>query len=144
MNKSKKTGQTIIEPLLVVAIYGFVLVIFVASLSNLLRSRTTQKKHVKAARLAQEGVEVAYNLAINADPFSDFVSYATGEVKHPDIDSYILRGLADGPDEIDGRFTRSIVITEDGSSYRIECDVSWGPSDEDKVSYVTYLINLNE
>lgn len=141
---SHQAGQMIIEPLLAIAIFGLLLAPFLGSISNLVHSQVKYRHQTEAVQYAREGLEIAYNEAVNADIWEDFVDSRAGTTT---------------TDPTEGRFTRKITIAKanrdgngnldetvdnpDDNTLKAVSKVTWeeqGQSQE--VELTTYLIDL--
>ena len=142
--QNKKSGQSLIEALISITILSFVLIIFLLSLSNIMRVRTNHRWRIRASRLAQEGIELVYNVAVN-DVWDEFITThdtTIGGIEYsPIIESTDLKLVEYNSADplIDGRYLRKVKLTMDGNSLRVDCNVSWG---NDEVEYTTHLIKL--
>lgn len=132
-----KRGYTLIEVMLSIAIISLVFPILIGSVSNLLKSQTASKHYNQAVLIAQDALEIAYNL-LQTD-FGNFPESCN--------DCYLRRAgnsweweTGTGPN-ISTRFTRKIEIAQlyrnlddeltdtpgtlEPSARRIKVTVSW-------------------
>ena len=159
LTKRKKiSGQVLMEPIVAIAIIGLVLGPFVAYLGNLVRSQTKYRHQAQAAHYAREGVEIVYNIAVNAnwEAFTDNLNLPD---KFRD-DGRNPPALVAGETNTTGRFTRETQIEkarrdtqgnitagggqEDPNTLKVTSKVTWEEKEKiEEISFTTYLINLS-
>jgi len=103
--KPKKRGYVLVEVILSLTILGFILPLLVLSVGSLLHSQNTSKDYNQALVLAQDGLEISYNLFQ-----TDFASFPVGPgIYHSiiDVDQWAL--VLDEGEPFPG-FTRRIEI----------------------------------
>lgn len=158
MKLNTQIGSGLLETVLAVAVLAIILTGFVQSIIGFSRTEIKAKYRSESALAAQEGIEVAYNLArTDWDQFSQLDG-----IFHPVINSQSV-SLESGSKalEINSQLQRSITITQarrdsntdvisdsgnlDPNTRRIESSVYWGNGSKDKkVTYVIYISNLIE
>lgn len=161
LKEKAESGQMLIEPLLAIAIFGLLLAPFLGSIGNLAHSQVKYRHQVEAVQYAREGLEIVYNIAVNADDWSDY--FITGDNPHLGIFHPNLSGgnpdLASESETVGGRFTREINIakakrdsngnldettdTDDDHTIKVVSKITWEEAGQlQKIELTTYLINL--
>lgn len=130
-NKNKLSGFSMIEAMIAVFICGVILPVFFIILSNLLGFSYSNREHIKASNLAQEGVEYVRNLRDqnwknNLTAFNSpvFPSFASGS-EHCLYTDENFNFWWDNCFLMYGKFTRKIKITVSGDTRVISCTVTW-------------------
>lgn len=154
-----KSGQSLIEVLIAVAILSFVIVIFLFSFSNLAFSYVNHQYQIEATQYAREGLEMVYNISVNSENWEDFVDLADPDKTYSPFIAPEGLVLIEGVETIEEKFTREIFLEkalrdpvtgeitgdsgeEDENTLKATARVSWQFQAEDQyITYITYLIN---
>lgn len=155
MFKHKK-GYTLIEVILSLAIIGLIGTLMVGSIGNLLRSQRASKHHNQAVWLAQDALEITYNL-FQTD-FNNFPEACTTcYVRLAGGNWEVINGV--GPDLLT-RFNRNIEIkrlyrnlagdlaesgaTLEPAARHIKVTVSWQENGPKEIALEADFINWKE
>lgn len=141
-----EAGQTLIEPLLAMALIGLLLAPFLGAITNLAHSQEKYRHQTEATQYAREGLEITYNLVVNhTGEWENFVISHLGATTLPK-----------------GRFTREVTLEkarrnnddgnisdetadtwEDINTLKVISKVLWSERGKnEKVELTTYLISL--
>lgn len=143
--KSKSVlGQSLIELLIAVAVFGLIITPFLGSLLNLTTAQVRYRHRVQASQYAREGLEIAYNLVVNSQDWDDFADTYDGQTWHPSSTDPLE--LVEGTELIDGdKFTRGISFEKkDAEILEVSSKITWEDrGKEQEVELITSLIDLS-
>lgn len=158
--KQLESGESLIEPVIAIGIFGAVLIPFILSVSNLIFFQAGYASRIQASHYAREELEITYNIAINTDNWESFVNKYHSGIFHPETTGNLK--LIPGEETIEGGFTRQITISkawrdndtgeivaegtnswEDANTLEVVSKISWRERGIPRnIELTTYLINL--
>lgn len=141
--KSSRSGQTLIEIIIAIAIFSVVVSLAIFSVANVSSSTVRSRLRSQATNYAKEGIEICYNLSLQ-----DWIEFSDKSgTYHPVLSSGVFI-LAQGSQLLADRFTREITI-EDANDpdvadlLKVTSLVTWYASGRDQeVKFVIYLADL--
>jgi prepilin-type N-terminal cleavage/methylation domain-containing protein len=158
---SRNKGQTLLEILIGVAVLGIIASPTISSLINTGRTTLKYNHQIRATQYAREGLEVAYNLAVNSDNWQELVDLTENPAAtyYPTLTPGGFSTLAEGIETLEDQFYRAIFIQkakrdtngnldeengqEDPNTLRVITRVLWQEGQTNQVVKLeTYLINF--
>ena len=165
MNRSRtkiNSGQTLVELLIAMAVFSLIIGPFLSSLINLTAAQVRYRHRIQAAQYAREELEIAYNIAVNAEAWEDFTNLVDPDNPekpyHPSPTGVLA--FDEGTELIGGIFTRETTFkkarrddagnvvddetaTEDENTIKVVAKVSWRERGKDQeIVLTTYLMNF--
>ncbi len=166
-NHSKRhseQGYLLLEAVISMGIFISLIVFFIISFQHVFSSQRTSWERVEAGLHAQEGMEIAYNLASSTTDWELFsTSFDADEPYHPEYSPFLQ--LLNGTEVLEDKFTREIFVQnivrdpvtfqvvdesvsdaiDDPDTLRLITRVSWNINGiPQEVEYEMYVIKKGE
>jgi len=165
MTKSKphlSSGQSLIEMLVALGIFGIIVIPFFSSLGNLADAQLRYRLRTQATQYVREGMEITYSLSANTKPWQNFTDLADPNKTYYPTNYPTALALIEGEQTLAGeRFTRRIILTHakrniagnlddngtiiDNKTVKAVCEVFWQHrGQEENIQLESYFVETKK
>ncbi|MBN1263193.1 MAG: hypothetical protein JW991_02455 [Candidatus Pacebacteria bacterium] len=139
----KIKGQSLVELLLGLMVFGLVLTPFLTSLSTITTNQVKYRHQIQAVQHAREALEIAYNIVVNNNNWDGFVAtHPSSQLFYPSSEG--IPEFRPGMENIDDLFQRSINFKKEDNLLKTTARIAWlERGKEQEIELVTYLMDLS-